>query len=214
MSICQKATQAKIRRGTAFIVSGPSGVGKSTLLKELRQRRPDLRFSISCTTRNPRPGELHGEHYYFLSKEEYAQKVANGEFLEHAEVFQNGYGTLRSEIMGHVQNGFDVCLDIDVQGAMQLKDRTLTDEEWKNCAAFIFIVPPSRKELEQRLRGRQSDSEEQIQLRLAGAEKELSFWKKYDFVIVNDQLPQAVLRMEKLLDSLQLATGRYDEEYF
>ena len=214
MSNCQKPTSSSPRLGTAFIVSGPSGVGKSTLLKELRQKRPDLRFSISCTTRNPRPGEVHGEHYYFLSKEEYSRKVANGEFLEHAEVFHNGYGTLRSEIMGHVQNGFDVCLDIDVQGAMQLKERTLTDEEWKNCAAFIFIVPPSREELERRLRGRQSDSEEQIKLRLEGAAQELSYWKKYDFVVVNDQLSQAVLRMEKLLDSLQLATGRYHKEYF
>lgn len=174
------------RLGTIMIISGPSGAGKSTLLSKLRERIPELCFSVSCTTRKPRPGEEHGVHYYFLSKEEFETRIAANEFIEHARVFDNYYGTLYSEVADRVKAGQDVFLDIDVQGAMLIKKRAMNDDLLKKCVEFVFIAPPSYAELESRLRGRGTETEEVIQKRLGEASKEMAFWPEYDYLLINE----------------------------
>jgi guanylate kinase len=197
------------RYGTVLIVSGPSGVGKSTVCTAVREQFPKLHFSVSCTTRDPRPGEIDGEHYYFINKTVFEQKIAAGEFIEHADVFGNYYGTLHSEVVKYISQGEDVFLDIDIQGAMQIKEHTGSDELLKRCCEFIFIIPPDRNELESRLRGRNTEDEAVIQRRLAKSEHELSFWREYDYIIVNDTVEAAVERMKHIIHAAHCRTGRY-----
>ncbi len=200
--------------GTIIVLSGPSGVGKSTLVGEVRKVMPELEFSISCTTRQPRTGEEDGVHYYFLMQDEFARRVERGEFVEHAQVFANRYGTLKSEVMDRVKEGRTVILDIDVQGAMQIKEAAAHDPELAKCTAFVFIGPPSVEALEQRLRGRATDSEEQVRLRLDTARHELSFWRKYDYLVINGDLAEAAREMTGLFRSFALRTGCLPEELF
>ncbi len=200
--------------GIALIVSGPSGVGKSTLLKALRERYEGVDFSVSCTTRQPRQGEQHGVDYYFVTPETFAEHLANGEFLEHAKVFANSYGTLKSEVINRVNRGEEVLLDIDVQGAMQIRAQAAIDPALAACCRFVFIAPPSLNELERRLRGRSTDSEEQISLRLAQAKEELSYWSKYDYVIINDQISEAQADFLGLFAALRLDSKRLAEDRF
>jgi len=198
------------RYGTALIVSGPSGVGKGTICGEINTHFPNLQFSVSCTTRSPRPGEIEGKHYYFIDKTVFEEKIAAGEFIEYAEVFGNYYGTLRSEVVNHIKNGRDVLLDIDIQGAMQIKKHATNNQLLKRCCEFIFIVPPNLQELEQRLRGRNTETEAVIQQRLAKSEHELSFWPKYDYIIINDTVEAAVARMQHIINALHCSTSRYE----
>ncbi len=171
-------------KGRLFILSGPSGCGKSTVLREVFQRRDRLYFSVSATTREPRPGERDGIDYYFLTREVFDQMVRDGELLEHAEYVRNCYGTPARPIMDKLEEGIDVVLDIDVQGARQVKAKLPE-------AVSVFISPPSLAELERRLRGRSTESEDKITQRLQTAAKELSAQSEYDFVIVNDQVDRA-----------------------
>ena len=194
--------------GTILVVSGPSGVGKSTVLKALRERRVNLKFSISCTTRPPRGTEKNGVEYYFLSREEFEKKIAENAFVEYACVFNNYYGTLKSEILDRARAGREVCLDIDIQGARKIRKATETDPLLRRCCEFVFIVPPSMKELERRLRSRATDSAEQIALRLGKAEEELSAWPEYDYLVVNDELDKAVEQFEVILKQAQQTTRR------
>jgi guanylate kinase len=205
-------TDISERLGMAIVVSGASGTGKSTICGRIREEMPELGFSVSCTTRPPRAGEKNAVDYYYLSKDEFLKKVAAGEFIEHAEVFSNYYGTLRSEVVEHTEAGKDVLLDIDIQGAMQIREAAETDPVLKKCCEFIFIVPPSMAELEKRLRSRSSDSEEQIKQRLAKAGYEISFCRKYDYLIVNEQLDAAVGEMKNLIRALRLSTKRMPED--
>lgn len=199
----------KIKRtGTLLVVSGPSGSGKSTLCGELRKRLPELYFSVSCTTRNPRPGEAHGVHYHYISKEEFECRIAAGEFIEYARVFDNYYGTLYSEVAERIKNGQDVFLDIDVQGAMQIRERASSDELLKRCAEFIFIAPPSYDVLEHRLRKRGTESEEVIKKRLAESSTEMEYWDKYDYLILNDKLKEAADEFFNLVSSFKNSTRR------
>ncbi|MFA7185917.1 MAG: guanylate kinase [Victivallales bacterium] len=207
-------TDISERLGMAIVVSGASGTGKSTLCRQVRADMPELEFSVSCTTRPPRPGERDSVDYYYLGKDEFLKRVAAGEFIEHAEVFSNHYGTLRSEVISRTESGKDVLLDIDIQGAMQIRQAAEADTALKKCCEFIFIVPPSMAELEKRLRSRSSDSEEQIKQRLAKAEYEISFWKKYDYLIVNDKLDTAVEKMKNLICALRLSAKRMPEDIF
>lgn len=200
--------------GMVIVVSGASGTGKSTICGQVRKDMPELGFSVSCTTRSPRPGEKDAVDYYYISKEEFEKRISTGEFIEYAEVFSNYYGTLKSEVIDQVQAGKDVFLDIDIQGALQIQQATQNDPVLKKCCEFIFIVPPSILELEKRLRGRSSDSEEQIRQRLEKAEHEISFWRKYDYLIVNDELDKAVNEMESLIRALRLNTKRMPEGMF
>jgi guanylate kinase len=202
------------RFGVLLVVSGPSGAGKSSICARVRKEMPELRFSVSCTTRQPRKGEQHGKEYYFITRNEFEQKIAQNEFVEYAEVFGNFYGTLKSEVIKWIEQGDDVFLDIDIQGAIQIKQAAAQNELLRKCAQSIFIVPPNLRELEHRLRGRNSDSEEQIQQRLAKAEYEISFWREYDFVLVNDNLETAAAEMKSLIAMTRKATLRIKEGWF
>ena len=197
--------------GTMLVVSGPSGVGKSTICTAVREQFSALHFSISCTTRAPRPDEVHGEHYYFITRTEFEQKIADNKFIEYADVFGNYYGTLRSEVFARIQQGDDVFLDIDIQGAMQIKKYAINDELLRRCSESVFIIPPDHDELEKRLRGRETEDEATVQRRLAKSEHELSFWREYDYIIVNDTVEDAVKRMEAIIIASHCHTGRYKE---
>lgn len=167
-----------------FIISAPSGSGKSTLVKRLLAWDPSLLFSISYTTRAPRGEEVNGREYHFISREEFEARLARDEFLEHADVFGNYYGTHRGVVLEGDERGLDVVLDIDVQGARQLKAK-ISD------AVSIFILAPSRQELEKRLRSRGEDKEDVIRKRLAGAAQEIRHYQNYDYVLVNDLVDRA-----------------------
>ena len=200
------------RLGMVIVVSGASGTGKSTICGQVRKDMPELGFSVSCTTRPARAGEQDAVDYHYISKEDFEKRIKTGEFIEYAEVFSNYYGTLRSEVIDQVKTGKDVFLDIDIQGALQIREATENDLLLKKCCEFIFIMPPSIDELEKRLRGRSSDSEEQISQRLEKAEHEISFSNKYDYIITNDKLDKAVEDMESLIRDLRLDTKRMLED--
>jgi guanylate kinase len=170
--------------GQLFILSAPSGAGKSSLAKALMQALPNLAVSVSHTTRAPRPGEEHGVHYYFVTREDFENKVKAGEFVEHARVFDNYYGTARTSIEQLLAAGKDVILDIDWQGARNIKQH-MPD------AVSIFILPPSRAALEERLRGRGQDSPEIIARRMRDAVAEMRHYSEFDHVVVNDVFDDA-----------------------
>ncbi len=170
---------------SVFIISAPSGSGKSTLVGELMRRVPNLRFSVSYTTRSPRGAERDGTEYYFISREQFEARLQRSEFLEWAEVFGNMYGTHLSELDGAATQGRDLILDIDVKGARQLKERI-------PGAISIFILPPSREVLEQRLRARSQDSEPVIERRLNEAAEEIRNYSQYDYVLVNRDVAASV----------------------
>ena len=167
-----------------FVISGPAGVGKGTLVARVRELRPDLDETVSATTRSPRPGEVEGVSYHYLSDEEFARRVAAGDFLEHAEVHGHSYGTLRSEVESRIARGRSVILEIDYQGAFQVRKAF-------PAAVLVFIEPPSFEELERRLRGRGTEDEEHIELRLHNARHEIEIGEQYDVRIVNDEVERA-----------------------
>lgn len=166
------------KKGLLVVISGPSGVGKGTVNQALRRNHPELAYSISATTRPPRAGETDGVQYYFLSPETFHQHLVAGDFLESAEVFGNCYGTLRQKVEEKLEQGQDVILEIDTQGALQVKKQAPE-------ALLIFILPPSVEELERRLRGRNTESEEVIQRRLACAKGEMALAQEYHYTVVN-----------------------------
>lgn len=168
------------RRGLLIILSSPSGAGKSTMTKCLREWDPSIRFSVSATTRAPRPGEEDGREYYFRSREAFEQMVATGEMLEHAEVFGNFYGSPKGPVVANMESGVDTLFDIDWQGGQQIKQAMGED------VVSIFILPPSMAELERRLRSRGQDSDEVIAGRMSKSLAEISHWAEYDYVLVND----------------------------
>ena len=173
------------RRGSLYVIAAPSGAGKTSLVKAVLDRDPSLRVSISHTTRKPRPHERDGEHYHFVSLDEFHRLVDAGAFLEHAQVFDNCYGTSRAAVDALCARGIDVILEIDWQGARQVR------EAQPDCRS-IFILPPSRRSLEERLRNRKTDSEEVIQRRLRDSITDMSHYAEFDRVIVNDHFETAV----------------------
>jgi guanylate kinase len=179
--------------GKLFIFSAASGTGKTSLAKALIERHPQLAFSVSHTTRAPRPGEQHGVHYYYVSREEFDRMVAAGEFVEHATVFGNSYGTSKQTIEHQLQAGKDVILDIDWQGARAIK-------QWRPDAVSIFILPPSRQALRERLTGRQQDSEEVIEWRMREAVAEMSHYGEFDRLVVNDDFEAALADLSAILE--------------
>ena len=168
-----------------FVISAPSGAGKTSLVRALMERESDLRFSISYTTRTRRPGEHDGQHYFFVTPDIFRQMIEDGEFLEHARVFDNYYGTARAQVASLLADGHGVVLEIDWQGARQV--RAAMPE-----SVGIFILPPSRAELERRLRGRATDSEDVIRRRLADAATDMSHWSEFQYVVVNDDFSAAL----------------------
>ncbi len=183
------------RRGLMFILSSPSGAGKTTLADRLLKKDDEIELSVSATTRTRRPGETHGHDYYFVSDDEFERMRGNNEFLEWANVFGNYYGTPRAMVEDTLRSGKDVLFDIDWQGAQQL------DEVAGEDVVKVFILPPSRDELERRLRKRAQDTEEVVQKRMAKADAEMSHWAEYDYVIINYDLDES----EELLRSILFA---------
>ena len=179
-------------RGKLFVVSAPSGAGKTSLVRAVLQHQPDLHFSISYTTRTKRESEQPGRDYFFVKKEEFEQLIARGEFLEHMQVFGNFYGTPRSQVEPFLESGRSVLLEIDWKGARRISE-TMPERR------SIFILPPSREALEQRLRGRGTDSNEVIARRLADSLADLSHWDEFDYVIVNDDFERATRELEEVV---------------
>jgi guanylate kinase len=185
--------------GKVFVITGPSGVGKGTLIERLRERIPELELSISATTREPRPGEEDGRDYHFLSPEEFRRRLEAGDFLEHASYSGNYYGTLRSEVEQRVRSCHSVVLEIEVQGARQVRDALRDD------AVLIFIAPPDESVLRERLESRATDSQEAIEQRLRTAEVELAARSEFPLEVVNDDLQKAASELEGLVrDQLAL----------
>ncbi len=178
--------------GKLFVISGSSGVGKGTVIKEFLQRHPEFKLSVSCTTRSPREGEVHGINYFFLSKDEFKSCIDNNEFLEWAEFSGNMYGTQKAYVETKLGEGKNLILEIDTQGALNVK-KIMPD------AQLIFIQPPSLEELEERLRGRHTETEEAIQKRLQTVKSEMENSKHFDFQIVNDSIENAVINLEKVM---------------
>ena len=195
--------------GVLIVLSGPSGAGKSSILSQVMKQRQNLCFSVSCTTRSPRPGEEHGKAYYFLEKEDFEAKIAAGEFLEHACVHGNYYGTLKSEVTNRLLQNKDVVLDIDVQGAMILKELCANDPLLSKCAEFVFVSPPSLEILEKRLRGRGTETEEVVLRRLANAKGEIDRLDEYSYLIINDQLENAITAFLAMYDTFKLSLKRW-----
>jgi guanylate kinase len=190
---------------TVFIISAPSGSGKSTLTDRLIAEIPNLRFSISYTTRAPRGQELNGKEYFFITRDDFETRVAKGEFLEHAEVFGNYYGTHVGELDRAAAENVDLILDIDVQGARQLKDRI-------PAAVSIFILAPSREVLEQRLRARSQDSEPVIARRLHEAAEEIRNYSQYDYVLVNREVEASVETLKSIVKATRSRRDRMERE--
>ena len=193
------------RTGILFLVSGPSGSGKSTLCRRLA-KQGEAEFSISCTTRQPRPGEEHGREYYFLGNEEFAARAAAGEFLEHALVHGNHYGTLRSEVIGRLASGIDVVMDIDVQGAAQI--RSCDDESIHIALVDLFVMPTDEEELAKRLKGRGTDSSEVIELRLRNAIDEMRHWPEYKYRLLSATHEEDYTKFKSLLVGERLRVAR------
>ncbi len=193
------------RLGVLLLVSGPSGAGKSTLCRALAEEG-EVRFSISCTTRAARPGESHGREYFFLSPEEFRREAAAGNFLEHAEVHGHHYGTLKSQVLAFLENGEDVVMDIDVQGAAQI--RSCDHPVIRKCLVDLFVMPASEDDLRRRLAGRGTDSEEVIALRLRNALAEMRHWKSYSYCLTSSARERDLLHFRSLLLAERLRTSR------
>lgn len=190
------------RQGILFVISAPSGAGKTTLISSLRQKQ-DFVYSVSCTTRAPRPGEVHGEDYFFLGREEFQRHIDAGDFLEYAEVHGRVYGTLKSSVLKHLADGVDVLLDVDTLGAASI--RACDDPFIQAALADVFIMPPGLDELARRLRRRGTESEEQIATRLQNAASEMEKWRDYRYTLISGSMEEdiekfrAVMRAERYM---------------
>jgi len=190
------------RTGILFVLSAPSGAGKTTLTTSLRQK-PDFVYSVSCTTRAPRPGEIHGEDYYFLKEDDFLARVAAGEFLEHANVHGRHYGTLKQTVIDQLIHGVDVLIDIDTQGAANI--RACNDPFIQGALADVFIMPPSLEELRRRLTRRGTETPEQIEIRITNAATEMERWRDYRYTLISGSMEEdiekfrAVMRAERYL---------------
>ena len=189
--------------GMLLVVSGPSGVGKGTIVKRIMENDPSIVFSVSATTRAPREGEVNHRDYHFVTEAEYDELVTQDAFLEHAEVHGHRYGTLKSEVEKRIADGQNVLLDIDTQGALQVMEKA-------PGAVSVFILPPSFQELERRLRGRQTETEADILRRLANARAEVKLLPRYTYALVNDDLDQACRTMEHIVKAEKQRTSRLE----
>lgn len=192
-------------RGLLIVISGPSGAGKGTICSELRKEMPNLVYSVSMTTREPRVGEKEGINYFFRTKEQFEELLAQGDFLEYAKVYDNYYGTPKAHVMDLLDEGKHVILEIDIQGAMQVKD-AFSD------GVFIYIVPPSLSVLSNRLNGRGTDAQDVINKRLSLASSELALAHRYDYIVVNDILDEAVEKVASILRAESCKISRNKEK--
>ena len=190
-----------MKKGRLIVISGPSGAGKGTICEELFKDE-NVVFSVSMTTRAPRKGEVDGREYFFVSEEKFVENIENGGFLEHAQTFGNYYGTPKEAVLRQMADGYDVILDIDTKGARQV--RAIYPE-----SVLIFVLPPSMDELRRRIRGRGSENEEDIRIRLGEAAHEMSLAENYDYCIINDDINEAVSAVKAIIKAEH---HRYDEE--
>jgi guanylate kinase len=181
-------------QGRLYVIAAPSGAGKTSLVKALMEREPRIQFSVSYTTRKPRLNEIPGRDYHFVSAERFQEMIVNQEFLEHARVFDNCYGTALRTVQYALSNGEELLLEIDWQGARQVRARLPE-------ARSIFILPPSRQALELRLKGRSTDSDEVIQRRLRDAAEDLGHWTEFDYVVINDRFEQAIEDLQAIVEN-------------
>ena len=188
-------------RGLLIIISGPSGAGKGTICKSFMERNKNVALSVSATTRTARAGEVEGVNYYFMSKEKFKEKIARNDFLEYAEVYDNYYGTPKSNVEEILESGKDVILEIDIQGALKVKENT---EE----GVFIFILPPSMEELKQRIIKRGSETPESLMKRFKSAYKEINYISKYNYAVVNDTVEVAVQKLEAIISAEKCRVDR------
>ncbi len=183
-----------MRNGFLLVISGPSGVGKGTVCEKLIAKNKDVVYSVSATTRKKRPYEIDGENYYFLSLDEFKQKISDGDFLEYANVHNNFYGTPKSFVFDQINSGEIVILEIDVQGALKVKENYPE-------AVFVFLLPPNMVELRKRIEGRNTEDEDTINVRMKNAEKELGFIDEYDYAVVNLDVDETVKNIESIIEA-------------
>lgn len=192
-------------KGVLIVISGPSGAGKGTICKELLEKNKNLHISVSATTREPRKGEVDGVNYHFLSKEAFFEKVEKGEFLEYAEVYGNYYGTLKSNLYDMLEKGQNVILEIDIQGALNVKENT-------NEGIFIFILPPSMEELKNRIINRGSETQESLMQRFQSAYQEINFISRYNYAVVNDTVESAVKNVQNIIFAEECRVDRINKK--
>ena len=193
------------RTGILFVVSAPSGAGKTTLCDALRQT-PDFVYSVSCTTRPPRAGEIEGEDYHFLSEPDFLARVKAGEFLEHARVFEHYYGTLRQPIVANLQNGVDILIDVDIQGAASIRDSD--DPTIRQGLCDVFIMPPDLDELRRRLKKRGTENAKQIELRIATAAREMELWRDYRYTIISKSMEEDLQKFRHIMGAERYLSRR------
>ncbi|HXA44665.1 MAG TPA: guanylate kinase [Candidatus Angelobacter sp.] len=191
-----------------ILISAPSGGGKTTLCGQLLKARPEMTRAITCTTREPRPGERDGVDYHFFSAAEFLKRLQAGNFLEHATVYGNSYGILKSELLNKLREGKDVLLNLDVQGAATLRERAESEPELHRALVTVFLTPNSLKVLEQRLQKRGADAEAVIQKRLAVAKQEVAQWKNFDYLLVSTTKPEDLRRMLEIIAAEKMRTAR------
>lgn len=193
------------RTGILFVISAPSGAGKTTLCTALRQK-PDFVWSVSCTTRAPRSGEVDGEDYHFLSAEDFTHRLASGEFLEHAEVHGNHYGTLKAPVLENLKQGIDVLLDIDTRGAANI--RACGDPMILDALADVFIILPDLEELRRRLLRRGTETEEQVEIRMSNAALEMECWRQYRYTIISGSMEENIEKFRAIMRAERYLTHR------
>jgi guanylate kinase len=193
------------RYGILFVISAPSGAGKTTLVEAFRQS-PEFVYSVSCTTRAPRTGEIEGEDYQFLTESNFLARVKAGEFLEHAKVHGHYYGTLRKPVLNNLKNGVDVLIDIDTQGAAAI--RNCDDEFIQQALADVFIMPPNLEELRRRLTKRGTETLEQIELRLINAAREMELWRDYRYTIISQSVEEDLQKFRQIMGAERYLSRR------
>jgi guanylate kinase len=197
------------RRGILFVVSAPSGAGKTTLVERIR-RTPNLFYSVSCTTRAPRAGEIDGQDYQFLSDADFRERIERGDFLEHAQVHRDHYGTLREPVVTNLKSGKDVLIDIDTQGAAVI--RNCGDPVIRDALADVFIMPPDLEELRKRLLKRGTETAEQIDSRLATAAREMEHWRDYRYTIISGSVEEDLQRFRQIMEAENYLSRRLIEK--
>ncbi len=195
---------AAYKSGLLLIISAPSGGGKTTLSQHLLEANPNTIRAITCTTRDPRGGEHDGVDYFFLEPGDFLKRVQAGNFLEHATVYGNSYGTLKSEVLNKLRQGRDVLLNVDVQGAASIRARAEDDDELKQALVTVFLAPPSLTVLEERLKGRNQDSASSIQKRLSVARHEIAQWKHFDYLLVSGTIQEDLAKLQGVITAEKL----------
>jgi guanylate kinase len=196
------------------LISAPSGGGKTTLCQQLLAARPQMTRAVTCTTRPPRTGEREGVDYYFLDADAFLKRVHAGNFLEHATVYGNSYGTLKGEVLGKLRQGKDVLLNVDVQGAATIRQRAEEDPELRRALVSVFLTPPSLEVLEERLRKRGTDSPAIIQKRLGVARQEIAQWKNFDYLLISSSIEEDLRRMQAIVEAEKMKPARVQAPEF